>query len=60
MDYYVCVLTTGEVLDFNQEAVNVEWNGDMCQAKDKDGTSIAIIPFININYFKLIKEKKEG
>ncbi|MDE7422797.1 MAG: hypothetical protein K2N51_03765 [Lachnospiraceae bacterium] len=58
MNYYVCVLTTGERLDFDKEVVDIEWNGDMCQVRDKENTIIGIIPMINIQYFKLVK--KEG
>lgn len=51
MSYYICVLTTGEMLDFNNKGEGVEWSDDMFRVRDKAGMVIAIIPRLNVSYF---------
>jgi len=51
MPYCVCVLVTGETLNFDKKGENVEWSSDMFRVLDKSGTVIAIIPILNVSYF---------
>lgn len=51
MPYCVCVLATGETLNFDKKGENVEWSSDMFRVLDKSGTVIAIIPILNVSYF---------